>query len=322
MSKYIIRRLLQAIPMLLVISLMTFLIVEIAPGDAAQMYIDPDRGADPAYIQQVREALGLDQPVYVRYAAWLGQTLRGDLGFSFRSRRAVALEVGDRLPNTLLLGGAALALSFVLAVPIGAISALKRHSILDYAVTTLSLIGISVPIFWVALLLIQIFAIQFDIFPGSGMRNMREQYTGWQATADVLHHMILPTIVLAFAQIASLSRYQRSAMLDVLGQDYIRTARGKGLAERRVLILHAFRNALIPMITLLGISIPSIVTGAFITETIFSWPGIGRLGVDAVSGRDYPVIMAVTMLSAILILVGSLIADIAYVWADPRIRYD
>jgi peptide/nickel transport system permease protein len=322
MSKYIFRRLLQAIPMLLVISLLTFLIVEIAPGDAAQMYIDPDRGADPAYIQQVRENLGLDQPVYVRYAAWLGQTLRGDLGFSFRSRRAVALEVGDRLPNTLLLGGAALFLSFILAVPIGAISALKRHSFLDYAVTTLSLIGISVPIFWVALLLIQIFAIQFDIFPASGMRNVREQYTGWQSTLDVLHHMILPTIVLALAQIASLSRYQRSAMLDVLGQDYIRTARGKGLAERRVLILHAFRNALIPMITLLGISIPSIVTGAFITETIFSWPGIGRLGVDAVSGRDYPVIMAVTMLSAILILVGSLIADIAYVWADPRIRYD
>jgi peptide/nickel transport system permease protein len=322
MSKYIIRRLLLAIPMLLVISLMTFLIVEIAPGDAAQMYIDPDRGADPAYIQQVRENLGLDQPVYVRYVAWLGQTLRGDLGFSFRSRRAVALEVGDRLPNTLLLGGAALALSFILAVPIGAISALRRHSILDYAVTTLSLIGISVPIFWVALLLIQIFAIQLDIFPGSGMRNMREQYTGWQSTLDVLHHMVLPTIVLALAQIASLSRYQRSAMLDVLGQDYIRTARGKGLPERRVLILHAFRNALIPMITLLGISIPSIVTGAFITETIFSWPGIGRLGVDAVSGRDYPVIMAVTMLSAILILMGSLIADIAYVWADPRIRYE
>lgn len=322
MSKYILRRLLQAIPMLLVISLMTFMIVEIAPGDAAQMYIDPDRGADPAYIQQVRENLGLDQPVYIRYAAWLGQTLSGDLGFSFRSRRAVALEVGDRLPNTLLLGGAALFLSFILAVPIGAISALKRHSLLDYAVTTLSLIGISVPIFWVALLLIQIFAIQLDVFPASGMRNVREQYTGWQSTLDVLHHMILPTIVLALAQIASLSRYQRSAMLDVLGQDYIRTARGKGLAERRVLILHAFRNALIPMITLLGISIPSIVTGAFITETIFSWPGIGRLGVDAVSGRDYPVIMAVTMLSAILILVGSLIADIAYVWADPRIRYD
>jgi peptide/nickel transport system permease protein len=222
----------------------------------------------------------------------------------------------------LLLGGAALFLSFILAVPIGAISALKRHSLLDYAVTTLSLVGISVPIFWVALLLIQIFAIQLDVFPASGMRNVREQYTGWQSTLDVLHHMILPTIVLALAQIASLSRYQRSAMLDVLGQDYIRTARGKGLAERRVLILHAFRNALIPMITLLGISIPSIVTGAFITETIFSWPGIGRLGVDAVSGRDYPVIMAVTMLSAILILVGSLIADIAYVWADPRIRYD
>lgn len=322
MTKFIVRRLIQAIPMLLIISLLTFGIVEIAPGDAAQMYIDPDKGADPEYIAQIRTTLGLDQPVHVRYVSWLTQTLRGDFGFSFRSRRAVSLEVGDRLPNTLLLGGSALAVAFLLAIPIGAISALKRYSILDYAVSTLSLIGISVPIFWVALLLIQVFAIQFDVFPASGMRNVRQQYTGWQDTLDVLHHLVLPTIVLALAQIASLSRYQRSAMLDVLGQDYIRTARGKGLAERRVIILHALRNSLIPMITLIGISVPSVVTGAFITESIFSWPGIGRLGVDAVRGRDYPVIMAVTMLSALLILLGSLIADIAYVWADPRIRYD
>lgn len=322
MSKYLLRRALQFVPLLLVISALTFLIIEAAPGDAAQMYIDPERGADPAYIAQVRESLGLDQPFYTRYIAWLGKTLTGDLGFSFRTRRPVSLEVGDRLPNTILLGGTALVLSFVLAIPIGVISALKRYTWIDYTLSTLALVGVSIPVFWVALLLIQIFAIQLDIFPGSGMRNMRQQYTGWQSTLDVLHHMVLPTIVLAFAQIASLSRYQRSAMLDVLGQDYIRTARGKGLPERRVLILHAFRNALIPMITLLAISIPSIVTGAFITETIFSWPGIGRLGVDAVRGRDYPVIMAVTMLSAILILIGSLIADIAYVWADPRIRYD
>lgn len=321
MTRYIIRRLIEAIPLLLVISLITFLIVEIAPGDAAQMYIDPDRGTDPAYIEQVRVNLGLDQPMHVRYFAWLGKTLTGDWGFSFRSRRAVSLEVGDRLPNTLLLGGTALLLSFLVAVPIGVISALKRYTLLDYLVTTFSLIGISIPIFWIALLFIQLFAIQLDLFPASGMRNVREQYTGWQSTADVLHHLILPTIVLALAQIASWSRYQRSALLDVLGHDYIRTARGKGLAERRVILFHAVRNSLIPMITLIGISVPSVVTGAFLTETIFSWPGIGRLGVDAVSGRDYPVIMAVTMLSALLIVISSLLADIAYAWADPRIRY-
>ncbi len=321
MTRYIIRRLIQAIPLLLVISILTFLIVEIAPGDAAQMYIDPDRGTDPAYIEQVRLSLGLDQPMHVRYIAWLGKTLSGDWGFSFRSRRAVTLEVGDRLPNTLLLGGSALFLSFVVAVPIGVISALKRYTLIDYLVTTFSLVGISIPIFWTALLFIQIFAIQLDWFPASGMRNVREQYTGWQSAADVLHHLFLPTIVLALAQIASWSRYQRSALLEVLGQDYIRTARGKGLADRRVIMLHALRNALIPMITMIGISVPSVVTGAFLTETIFSWPGIGRLGVDAVSGRDYPVIMAVTMLSALLIVISSLLADIAYTWADPRIRY-
>ena len=321
MANFLIRRLVQAIPLLVVISLLTFLIVEIAPGDAAQMYIDPDHGTDPEYIEQVRLSLGLEQPVYVRYFAWLMRTVSGDWGFSFRTRRAVSLEVGDRLPNTVLLSGTALFLSFVLAVPIGVISALKRYSLIDYALTTLSLVGISVPIFWIALLLLQVFAIQLNWLPASGMRSARVNYQGTQATLDILRHMILPTIVLSLAQIASWSRYQRSALLDVLGQDYVRTARGKGLSERRVM-MHALRNALIPMITLVGLSLPGVVTGAFLTETIFSWPGLGRLGVDAVNGRDYPVIMAVTMLSAILIIVGSLVADLACAWADPRIRYD
>jgi peptide/nickel transport system permease protein len=321
MARYVIRRLLQAIPLLIAISLLTFLIVEIAPGDAAQMYIDPDQGSDPAYIEQVRLSLGLEQPAYVRYGAWLVKTLSGDFGFSFRTRRAVSLEVGDRLPNTLLLSGTSLLLSFLLAVPIGVISALNRYTLIDYAVTTLSLIGISIPIFWIALLFIQVFAIQLNWLPASGMRSARESYEGGRAALDVLEHMILPTIVLSLAQIASWSRYQRSALLDVLGQDYIRTARGKGLRNRQV-IIHALRNALLPMVTLVGISIPGIVTGAFITETIFSWPGLGRLGVDAVNGRDYPVIMAVTMLSASLIVGGNLLADLAVAWVDPRIRYE
>jgi peptide/nickel transport system permease protein len=322
MSRYLARRLLQAIPLLIVISLLTFLIVEIAPGDAAQMYIDPNKGTDPAYIEQVRRSLGLDQPVYVRYVGWLGQTLSGDLGFSFRNRRPVVLEIGDRLPNTLLLSGVSLAFSFIIAIPIGVISALKRYTLLDYVLSTVALAGISIPIFWVALLLIQVFAIQLGWLPATGMTDVRANHTGWQATLDVIRHMILPTITLSLAQIAGWSRYQRSALLEVLGQDYIRTAQGKGLRERRILLVHALRNSLIPMVTLLGISVPTVVTGAFITETIFGWPGIGRLGVEAVTGRDYPVIMAVTMLSALLIVVGNLLADIAYAWVDPRIRYE
>lgn len=322
MTRYIVRRLLQAVPLLLVVSILTFGIVEIAPGDATQMYIDPERGVDPAYIEQVRASLGLDQPVYVRYVNWLGKTLSGDLGFSLRTRRPVSLEVGDRLPNTLLLGVVSLALSFVIAVPIGVISALKRYTPLDYALSTVALAGISIPIFWIALLLIQVFAIQLDWLPASGMRSVRESYTGWRSTLDVAQHMILPTITLSLAQIAGWSRYQRSALLEVLGQDYMRTARSKGLRERRVLVVHALRNSLIPMVTLIGISVPTVVTGAFITETIFSWPGIGRLGVDAVTGRDFPVIMAVTLMSALLIIVGNLLADLAYAWVDPRIRYE
>ncbi len=322
MSGYLVRRLLQAIPLLLVISVLVFLIVELAPGDAAQMYIDPNKGTDPAYIERVRVSLGLRQPVYVRYLGWLKETVSGDLGFSFRTRRPVALEVGDRLPNTLLLGLVSLTISFLIAVPIGIISALKRYTLLDYLLSTLALVGISVPIFWIALLLVQVFAIQLNWLPATGMRSVRETYTGWQANVDILRHMILPTITLSLAQISSWSRYQRSALLDILGQDYIRTARSKGLLERRVLAVHALRNSLIPMVTLIGISVPTVVAGAFITETIFSWPGIGRLGVDAVTGRDYPVIMAVTMLSALMIVIGNLLADLAYAWVDPRIRYD
>lgn len=322
MTKYVIRRLLQAVPLLLVISVLTFLIVEIAPGDATQMYINPEQGADPAYLAQVRRNLGLDQPVYVRYAAWLSRTVQGDFGYSFRTRRPVLQEVGERLPNTLMLGGTALFFSFIFAIPIGVISALKRYTLVDYVVSVLALIGISVPIFWVALILIQVFAIQLGWFPASGMTDVRQSYTGFAHTLDVLEHMILPAIVLSLAQIASWSRYQRSALLEVLGQDYIRTARGKGLSEWRVISFHALRNTMLPILTLIGISIPNLVTGAFVTETIFSWPGMGRLGVGAVSGRDYPVIMAVTLLSALLIFTGNLLTDLAYAWADPRIRYE
>jgi peptide/nickel transport system permease protein len=322
MFRYVTRRLIQAIPLLVVISILTFGIIEIAPGDAAQMYIDPDKGANPEYIAQVRKSLGLDRPVYVQYGAWLVKTFQGDLGFSLRTRRPVTLEIGDRLPNTLLLGAVSLLMSLIIAVPIGIVSALYRYSILDYILSTLALVGISVPVFWVALLLLQIFSIRLNWLPGVGMHSVREQYQGWDATVDVIRHMILPATVLSLAQTASWSRYQRSALLEVLGQDYIRTARAKGMREFRVIGLHALRNALIPTVTLIGLSVPTIVTGAFITETIFGWPGMGRLGVESINGRDYPIIMAVTMLSSLLIILGNLLADIAYAWVDPRIRYE
>jgi peptide/nickel transport system permease protein len=322
MIRFVSRRLIQAIPLLVVISILTFGIVEIAPGDAAQMYIDPDKGANPDYIAQVRESLGLNRPVYVRYGAWLIKTLQGDLGFSLRTRRPVTLEIGERLPNTLLLGAVSLLMSLIIAVPIGIISALYRYSFLDYILSTLALVGISVPVFWVALLLLQVFSIRLNWLPAVGMHSVREQYQGWDATVDVIRHMILPATVLSLAQTASWSRYQRSALLEVLGQDYIRTARAKGLREMHVIGLHALRNALIPTVTLIGLSVPTIVTGAFITETIFGWPGMGRLGVESINGRDYPIIMAVTMLSSLLIILGNLLADVAYAWVDPRIRYE
>ncbi len=258
----------------------------------------------------------------VQYVHWLENVLKGDLGFSLSGRRPVLDEIGERLPNTLLLGLAALMLTAAISIPVGVLSAVARYSFLDYLVTLLSFLGLSIPGFVIALFLIQVFAVQLGWLPTTGMRNVREEYEGWRATLDVLEHLILPTIALSLASIARWARYQRSSLLDVLSQDYIRTARAKGLSERIVMASHALRNALLPMITLMGLSIPSLVSGAFIIEYVFGWPGMGRLAVNAALRRDYPVIMGVTMISAIFIVLGNFLADIAYHWADPRIRYD
>jgi peptide/nickel transport system permease protein len=248
--------------------------------------------------------------------------LQGDWGFSLASRRAVIDEIRDRLPATILLGLTALIFALVLALPVGVLSAVKRYTAVDYIITTLSFVGISMPGFFLALLLMQIFAVQFDILPTTGMRNARERYEGLQAALDVGAHLILPATALGAASLARWVRYQRSSVLEVLGQDYIRTAQSKGLPERRVLGVHALRNALLPMVTLIGLSVPQIVSGAFVIEFVFGWPGLGLLTVNAALKRDFPTIMAVTMLSSLLIVVGNFLADLTYHWVDPRIRYE
>jgi peptide/nickel transport system permease protein len=271
---------------------------------------------------RLRADLGLDDPLPVQYVHWLENALQGDLGFSLSGRRPVTEEIADRLPNTLLLGAASLLLTIIVSIPVGILSAVYRYSALDYVITLLSFIGLSVPGFVVALFLIQVFAVEFGWLPSTGMRNVREEYEGWRAVRDVGEHLILPAVALSAASIARWARYQRSSLLDVLSQDYIRTARAKGVRERGVLRIHALRNALLPMITLGGLSIPQLVSGAFIIEFVFGWPGMGRLAVNAALRRDYPVIMGVTMISAIFIVLGNFLADVAYHWADPRIRYD
>lgn len=323
MGRYIARRLIQMVPLLLAISVLSFLIMHLAPGDPTAMYLDPTKGtgSNPETLQQLRRQLGLDQPLYVQYFKWLANTLRGNWGYSFINKQAVLDNITARLPNTVLLGGVAMAVALLVSIPSGILSAIKQYSLFDYIVTTVAFFGISVPSFWLALVLMQIFANQLGWLPAVGMHSVREQLSGWPAVVDVIEHLIMPAIVLAMPSMACWTRYMRSSLLEVIGQEYVRTARAKGLRERAVILRHVLKNALIPLITLLGLSLPVIVSGAFIIETIFGWPGMGRLGINAIMARDYPLIMGVTMMSSVLVALGNLLADTAYAWVDPRIRY-
>jgi peptide/nickel transport system permease protein len=320
MTTFLVRRILQMIPLLFVISLLSFAIAELAPGDPLMMYLAPNkRNLTTEELDLLRHQLGLDQPVYLRYISWLGNVVHGNWGYSLRTNDTVLDEISSRLPNTILLGGISLLVAVLVAIPVGVISAIKRNSIIDYLVTLGAFVGISIPSFWLALALIELFSFWLGILPSVGMSSLQEGLSGTQKVWDVILHLILPVITLSFSSVGYWSRYQRSTLLEVLNQDYVRTARAKGLSENRVIWRHAFRNSLIPMVTLAGLSLPELVNGAYITEAIFGWPGLGRLGISAIISRDYPVVMGVTMLSALLVVVGNLLADICYSLVDPRI---
>lgn len=323
MSRYIIRRLLQMIPLLIFISILSFSISVLAPGDPIQMFLPPEKKSiSPEAMQALRHKYGLDQPIYLRYFSWLGNTLQGNWGYSYRSHDLVTKEVLSRLPNTITLGLASLVFTLLISIPLGVLSAIKRYSVIDYTVTIGAFMGLSLPTFWFALILIEFFANRLGWLPSMGMQSLGAQMTGTEKFFDVAKHLILPVLTLSITNLAYWSRYQRATLLENLNQDFVRTARAKGLKESTVIWRHAFRNALIPMVTLLGMSLPDIVGGAVITETIFGWPGMGRLGIDSISSRDYPVVMAVTMILALMVVVGNLLADISYAFVDPRIRFD
>jgi len=322
MTRYLIRRILQMIPLLVLISIFSFILMRLAPGDPARMFLDPEKVADPEKLANIRHSLGLDQPLPVQYIRWLGRVLKGDLGYSFRSRQPVMDEILARLPNTAKLSIAAMLLSLLVAVPIGTISAIKQYSIFDYLATIFAFLGISMPNFWIGLLLIYIFVGQLGILPAVGTQSVPPPTEPLARFIDTIKHYIMPTIVLGMQSMASWARYQRSSLLEVIRQDYVRTARAKGLRERTVLLRHALRNALIPLITLAMLSLPGLLGGAFITESIFSWPGMGRLAVHSLYQRDYPVIQGITIFSALLVLVANLLADILYGVVDPRVRYE
>lgn len=314
MGRYLLERAVQALVVLLVVSTLTFLMVSLAPGGPEIMMT---MESTPEQREALTRQLGLDQPLVVRYVKWVASAVRADFGRSFGDRRKVNEVIRERLPNTLLLGGAALALSIAVGIPAGILSAVRRYSTSDYVVTFFSFIGVSIPAFWFAILLILVFTVRFSLLPASGIATPGMAFS----FADRLAHLVLPTTVLATATLPSLVRFMRSALIEEIGQDYVRTARAKGLPTRLVLTRHAIRNALIPVVTVLGVLIPRLVGGAVITETIFGWPGMGQLAVASTIGRDFPMVMGITVVVAVVVIVSNLLVDLAYGWLDPRITY-
>ena len=319
MGTYLLRRLAISVPVLLGITLAVYVIVSLAPGDPVDALINPEAVAalGPDFREQQREALGLNQPILVRYAIWLKEVARGNLGYSFADRQAIGAKIGERLLPTLGLMSSALILALVVAVPLGVLSACKQYSLLDHGATVLGFAAISVPSFFLSLAGIYLLALKIPILPAAGMQTVGQPWS----LSDALWHLALPALVLGLAEAAPLIRYTRSSMLEVIRQDYVRAARAKGLHETTVIYRHALRNALIPLVTVVALGLPRLLGGAVIVEAVFAWPGIGTLALAAMLARDYPVIMAINLISAVTILLSNLLADVIYAVIDPRIKY-
>ena len=324
MANYVIRRLIQAVPLLLLISIIIFALLRLAPGGPlARFENDPTISQED--LNRIRADLGLDDPLPVQYGRWLSATLKGDFGESYTAHRPVIEMISERLPNTLKLMSVAFAVTLLIAIPVGVVSAVKKYTWFDHLVTTIAFAGQSVPIFWFGLILILVFYSTLEnpftgdaLFPAGGINSLDMEGDFW----DGVWHMVLPVTMLSLAWVSWYTRFLRGSMLEIIHQDYVRTARAKGLVEYLVIGRHALINALIPLVTLVALDLPALFAGAVFTETIFSWPGMGRLFYQSALRRDYPVLMAVIMMTAVLIIVCNLIADMVYGYLDPRIRYD
>jgi peptide/nickel transport system permease protein len=318
MIVFIVRRLLAAIPLLLLISVISYALMGLSPGGPTAIFQAQARQLSPAARAEFIHALGLDKPWYVQYLYWLGNLLHGNLGISLVDQRPVVQKILEKLPVTLEMLSLALLLTVAIAIPIGIVAAVRRGSAFDYATTVLAFASYGMPVFWLSVVLIDTFAVHLRWFPTSGIASVGHE----RDLLDRLYHLTLPVVALTIVSLAGWIRYQRGAMLNVMEELYLRTARSKGLSERAVITKHALRNALLPTITLLGLSLPGLFGGAYFIEFIFSIPGMGFLGINAVFQRDYPTVMALTMLTALLVVLGNLLADVLYGLADPRIAYD
>ncbi len=320
MGLYLAKRLLQLLPILLVILILNFILIHLAPGDPI-LYLIGDAPVSEEFVAEVRARMGLDRPIIEQLWIYLANVAQGDLGYSFISRAAVTEVILARLPATLLLMGTQYVIAIVLGVLLGAISARWQGSLVDTGATLFSVVGYAMPVFWLGQILMLVFALQLRWFPAQGMLSLRYDLTPFEVTLDVLHHLVLPAITLAFFNLALIVRLTRANMLQVLRLEYIIFARSKGIGERQVLFRHALRNAVLPVVTIIGLNIKTLVAGAVLTETVFAWPGLGRLTYDAIYARDYPVLMGMFLFIGLLVIIGNLITDLVYAWLDPRIRY-
>lgn len=314
MTRYIVQRLLLTVPVVFGVSVIVFLVLHLTPGDPAIMMLGTE--ATPERLAGLRRELGLDEPLYVQYVHWLGRVVRGDLGRSFTMKEPVFDLAIDRFKNTLLLTLTGLAFSTSVGIAAGVIAAIRQNTWLDRATTMLSLFGVSMPVFWLGIMFILLFAVGLRWFPSAGMRSN----TGG-GVLDVLHHLVLPALAIGLASVGTVARFTRSSMLEAISQDYVRTARAKGLAEPTVHLRHTLKNALIPVMTIVGLQLGYLLGGAVLTEVIFAWPGLGRLMLEAILARDFPVIQGSVLLIALVFVLVNLAVDLLYAYVDPRIRY-
>lgn len=316
MLTYLLRRVVQAIPLLVLVTIVSFGIMQLSPGGPLSAYThNPHISA--VQLTAIKHNMGLDQPAYVQYLRWFGNLVQGNWGLSLSTGESVLAMIGDRLGNTLILVVTAFILSLIFAIPLGIYSAVHKYSIFDYISTFGSFVAWSAPVFWIGFMAQLIFAVNLHWLPTAGLYTEGVPWT----LGDFLKHLLMPALVLGLGSIASWSRYIRGSMLEILGQDFIRTAWAKGLARSVVINRHAVRNALIPLVTLIALDVPSFFTGALLVEIVFSWPGMGRLFYDALDQRDYILLQGILLISAALIFAGNLLADLVYGWLDPRIQY-
>jgi peptide/nickel transport system permease protein len=323
MANYLIKRILMLFPLLLGITLITFTVIHLAPGEPVEMQVSMSPKVSAASRARLREFYGLDKPLHVQYGRWLSHLVRFDFGRSFApDNRPVTDKIVERIPITLSLNIIALILEFGLAIPIGILAAVHRDTLLDRAISVFVFLGFAIPTFWLALLCMYFFGVKHNLLPISGLHSRgSDRLPALARYWDLGRHLLLPVAIATFGSLAGLSRYMRSTMIEVLSQDYVTTARAKGVKERTVIYKHALKNALLPVITLLGFSLPGLIGGSVIFETIFAIPGMGQLFYQGVMARDYPLVMGILVIGACLTLVGNLLADLCYAFADPRIRH-